>query len=131
MNGIDLLTPTAPDVAGLPAARILGVDLGAAGAVSLLDADGHLLDVRDLPCLPDGPRARPTVSASGFAAIVRELRPERAVVEFVSSRPTDSPMSAFAFGMARATVMSTLTGSRQDRHWPNCGRRRSPRRGGG
>ncbi len=86
----------------------LGIDLGAAGAVSLLDGDGHLLDVRDLPVLDDGPRARPSVSASGFAAIVREWRPERAVVEFVSSRPTDSPMSAFAFGMARATVMATL-----------------------
>ena len=89
-------------------ARILGVDLGAAGAVSLLDGDGRLLDVRDVPVLADGPRARPTVSASGFAAIVREWHPERAVVEFVSARPTDSPSSAFAFGMARATVMSTL-----------------------
>ena len=86
----------------------LGIDLGAAGAVSLLDREGHLLDVRDVPCLDDGPRARPTVSASGFAAIVREWQPERAVVEFVSSRPTDSPASAFAFGMARATVMATL-----------------------
>ena len=85
-----------------------GVDLGAAGAVSLLDADGHLIAVTDLPCLDDGPRSRPTVSASGFAAIVREWQPDRAVVEFVSSRPTDSPMSAFAFGMARATVMATL-----------------------
>lgn len=86
----------------------LGVDLGAAGAVSLLDREGHLLAVRDLPCLDDGPRARPTVSASGFAEIVREWRPERAIVEYVSSRPTDSAVSAFAFGMARATVMSTL-----------------------
>lgn len=87
---------------------VVGIDLGAAGAASLLDGDGHLLDVRDLPVLDDGPRARPTVSASGFAGILREWRPERAVVEFVSSRPTDSPASAFAFGMARATVMSTL-----------------------
>lgn len=92
----------------MSADRILGIDLGAAGAVSLLDADGRLLDVRDLPVLDDGPRARPTVSASGFAAIVREWQPERAVVEFVASRPTDSPASAFAFGMARATVTSTL-----------------------
>ena len=89
-------------------ALLVGIDLGAAGAVSLLDKEGHLLDVRDLPCLDDGPRARPTVSAPGFAAIVREWRPERAVVEFVSARPTDSPMSAFAFGMARASVMATL-----------------------
>ena len=85
---------------------VLGIDLGAAGAVSLLDGDGHLLDVLDLPVLDDGPRARPTVSASGFASIVREWAPDRAVVEFVASRPTDSPVSAFAFGMARATVMS-------------------------
>ena len=87
---------------------VLGIDLGAAGAVSLLDGDGHLLDVRDIPVLDDGPRGRPTVSASGFAAIVKEWAPDRAVVEFVASRPTDSPASAFAFGMARATVMSTL-----------------------
>ena len=87
---------------------VLGIDLGAAGAVSLLDGDGHLLDVRDIPVLDDGPRGRPTVSASGFAAIVKEWAPDRAIVEFVASRPTDSPASAFAFGMARATVMSTL-----------------------
>ena len=87
---------------------VVGIDLGAAGAASLLDGNGRLLDVRDLPVLDDGPRARPTVSASGFAGILREWRPERAVVEFVASRPTDSPASAFAFGMARATVMSTL-----------------------
>ena len=92
----------------MTAAHVVGIDLGAAGAVSLLDADGRLLDVRDLPCLSDGPRARPTVSASGFAEILHEWRPDRAVVEFVASRPTDSPVSAFSFGMARATVMSTL-----------------------
>ncbi len=43
----------------------LDIDLGAAGAVSLFDGEGHLLDVRDLPCLDDGPRARPSVSTSG------------------------------------------------------------------
>ncbi len=98
----------APSRAPAREGRILGIDLGAAGACSLLDRDGHLLDVRDIPVLDDGPHARPTVSASGFAAIVREWQPERAVVEFVSSRPLDSPASAFAFGMARATVMATL-----------------------
>ena len=65
---------------------IIGIDLGAAGASSLLDADGHLLEVCDIPVLDDGPRARPIVSASGFAAIIREWRPERAVVEYVYYR---------------------------------------------
>lgn len=83
-------------------ALISGVGLGAAGAVGLLDGEGQLLDVRDLPVLDDGPRARPSASASGFALIVRELRPERAAVEFVSSRPTGSPMSSFALDRPRS-----------------------------
>ncbi len=89
-------------------ARILGIDLGAAGAVALLDGDGHLLHVADMPVLPDGPRSRPSVNPALFATIVREWCPDKAFIEFVAARPTDGPVGAFAFGMARGTVTATL-----------------------
>ena len=88
--------------------RIVGIDLGAQGAVALLDGDGHLVHVADLPVLVDGPRSRPSVNPALFATIVREWCPDRAYIEFVSSRPTDSHMSAFAFGQAKGVVVATL-----------------------
>ena len=51
---------------------ILGVDIGRKGAVALLTAEGDLLDVADLPTLPDGPSCRPSISAPLLAAIVRQ-----------------------------------------------------------
>ena len=88
--------------------RILGIDLGTQGAVALLDSDGYLHGVADLPVLPDGPKGRPSISAPLFASIVRDWNPDRAFIEFVSARPTDGPVGAFAFGQAKGVVVATL-----------------------
>lgn len=42
-----------------PMPLILGVDIGAAGGLALLTAEGDLLDVEPMPVLPDGPVVRP------------------------------------------------------------------------
>lgn len=89
--------------------HVLGVDLGNQGAAALVTHSGQLLDVVDLPILPDGPSCRPSVSAPLFAAIVRRWHPAAAYVEFVGPRPTDGAKGAFAFGAAKATVEATLT----------------------
>jgi hypothetical protein len=34
---------------------VLGIDIGLSGALALLDNDGTLLSVEDMPCLKDGP----------------------------------------------------------------------------
>ena len=37
---------------------ILGIDIGAGGALALLTDAGELVDVFDMPCLRDGPAKR-------------------------------------------------------------------------
>lgn len=89
--------------------RVLGIDIGNRGAVALLGLDRQLVDVADLPCLPDGPSSRPSISGPLFAEIVRRWKPTAAFVEFVGPRPSDGSKSAFAFGAAKATIETTLT----------------------
>jgi crossover junction endodeoxyribonuclease RuvC len=87
--------------------RTLGIDLGHSGALALL-VDGELVDVADMPTLPDGPRSRPAVCTPLLAYRLREWRPVRAYVELVNARPTDGPVGAFAFGRARGAVEGCL-----------------------
>src|SRR5438552_1539377 len=44
------------------AESVIGVDIGAAGAIALLSRNGELLDVADMPVLADGPAGRRAVS---------------------------------------------------------------------
>lgn len=90
------------------AGRILGVDLGGKGALALLDTAGTLLDVADMPVVPDGGKARSSVQPALLAALLREWQPSRAFVEFVAARPTGSKVGAFAFGKARGHVEAVL-----------------------
>ena len=59
----------------------LGVDIGATGAVAVVDGDCQLLEVHDMPILQDGPAGRRTVNAALLAGIIRgahaELRNRR------------------------------------------------------
>jgi crossover junction endodeoxyribonuclease RuvC len=87
--------------------RFAGVDIGGRGAASLIEA-GRLVDCRDMPCLDDGPNARRTLNAPMLAALFRDLRPDAAFVELVTSRPTDGPVGAFSFGRARGMVEGIL-----------------------
>jgi crossover junction endodeoxyribonuclease RuvC len=86
----------------------LGIDIGAKGALALIDSDLGLIDVADMPILRDGPNSRPTVSAPLLADIVREWRPTAAFVEFVGARPGEGPSGAFAFGRSRGIVEGVL-----------------------
>lgn len=87
---------------------ILGIDPGSRGALALLDAAGHLLEIEDAPILRDGPKGRPTLNAPLLAAIVRRWNPDAAFVELVTSRPTDGHTGAFAFGRCRGAIEGVL-----------------------
>lgn len=87
---------------------IVGVDIGATGALALLSDTGELLDVADMPILRDGPSQRPTVNAPLLAAIVQRWRPDRAFVEYVGARPGEGAVGAFAFGKSAGTVLGVL-----------------------
>ena len=49
---------------------ILGIDIGASGAIAVLDGEGNLVTVEDMPCLKDGPAGRRTVNAPLLASII-------------------------------------------------------------
>ena len=87
---------------------ILGVDIGAQGAIALLEDDGQLVDVWDMPCLHDGPKNRRTVNAPLLAEIVYKSHATRAFVEQVGPRPMEGAVGAFAFGDAKGVVRGCL-----------------------
>lgn len=89
-------------------APFVGIDIGKTGALALVSAAGELLDVKDMPILLDGPAGRPTVNAPMLAELVRIWQPARAYVEFVSARPGEGAVGAFAFGRARGVVEGVL-----------------------
>jgi crossover junction endodeoxyribonuclease RuvC len=86
------------------AGNILGVDIGAKGALALLSPDGMLLDIADMPILRDGPGNRPNVNAPLLAEIVNRWHATQAFVEFVAARPGEGPTGAFAFGRSRGVI---------------------------
>jgi crossover junction endodeoxyribonuclease RuvC len=87
---------------------ILAIDLGAAGALASLSADGDLIEVVDMPVLRDGPNSRPTVNASLLAPTVRRWDPRHAFIEYVGARPGEGAVGAFAFGRSRGIIEGVL-----------------------
>ncbi len=88
--------------------RVLGIDIGAAGALALITASGDLLEIADMPILRDGPKNRATVNGPLLAEIVYRWRATEAFVEHVSARPGEGPVGAFAFGRSRGVIEGVL-----------------------
>lgn len=87
---------------------VLGVDIGALGAIALLEDNGQLVDVWDMPTLRDGPKNRRTVNAPLLAEIIYKSHATRAFVERVGPRPMEGAVSSFAFGDAKGVVRGCL-----------------------
>jgi crossover junction endodeoxyribonuclease RuvC len=85
---------------------IIGVDIGATGALALVDESGELIDVSDMPILRDGPSNRPAVNGPLLAELVGRWRADRAFVEYVGARP--GAIGAFAFGRSRGVIEGVL-----------------------
>jgi crossover junction endodeoxyribonuclease RuvC len=79
----------------------LGVDLGNSGGVAELTMAGEFVAVHPMPCLRDGTKNRPTLDAPLLSELVANSHATVAYVEWVSARPGDGPVQAFAFGRAR------------------------------
>ena len=84
--------------------NVIGIDIGARGALALLSPAGELLDVADMPILRDGPANRPNVNAPLLASIVRRWQASQAFVEYVGARPKEGPTGAFAFGRSKGVI---------------------------
>lgn len=88
--------------------RILGVDLGANGALAILSPACDLLDVLDVPTLADGPAGRRTINGPLLASLVAEMAPARCYAEFIGPMPHDGHVGAFAFGRCRGLLEGVL-----------------------
>ena len=89
---------------------ILGLDPGAAGALALLNPDGSIVRVADMPCVrvPVGKSSRDRVEAALLADLIRRWAPDHAIVERVNGRPSDGPVWAFAFGYGAGIAEGVL-----------------------
>lgn len=83
---------------------IIGIDIGARGALALLSPAGELLEIVDMPILRDGPANRPNVNAPLLVSIVRRWQASQAFVEYVGARPKEGPAGAFAFGRSKGVI---------------------------
>ncbi|GLI92992.1 hypothetical protein [Methylocystis echinoides] len=84
--------------------NIIGIDIGATGALALLSPAGDLLEVEDMPILRDGPAGRPNLNAPLLSAIISKWEAERVIVEYVGARPGEGAVGAFSFGRCRGVV---------------------------
>jgi crossover junction endodeoxyribonuclease RuvC len=87
---------------------ILGIDIGVQGAIAILDQDGALVEIHDMPVLQDGPAGRRAVNAPLLASIIFKSHATAAFVELVNARPGEGPAGAFAFGRARGVIEGVL-----------------------
>jgi crossover junction endodeoxyribonuclease RuvC len=88
--------------------HIVGIDPGIEGAIAILSPGGDLIDVRDLPTLPDGPAGRRRVNPALLVDELVKTHARCAYVELVNSRPTDGHVAAFSFGVTRGLLEGCL-----------------------
>ena len=86
----------------------LGIDIGVQGAIAVVDQSGALLEVHDMPVLKDGPAGRRAINAPLLAAIIFKSHADHAFVEYVSARPGEGAVGAFAFGRSRGAIEGVL-----------------------
>jgi crossover junction endodeoxyribonuclease RuvC len=83
---------------------VVGIDPGRGGAISVFQEEGlQLLDVIDMPWTREA-NGRSATNAPLLAGILARTHARIVFCEFVSSRPTDSKVSAFSFGRARGVI---------------------------
>jgi crossover junction endodeoxyribonuclease RuvC len=85
--------------------RLIGIDPGARGAIALF-VGGRFVEVRAMPTAIEQRKVR--VDAAALGTMVREMRPDAAVVERVASMPRQGVASMFAFGQAYGIVLGAL-----------------------
>ena len=91
---------------------IIGIDRGASGAVAILQRDGGLVQVLDMPCVEVvvGGKAKRRISPEMLAAELRLYADAVAYVEQVSAMPGQGVTSMFSFGEALGLARGVLAG---------------------
>lgn len=93
---------------------IIGVDPGASGAIAIIESNGKLVHVFDMPSVEiiTGGKAKKRVSPEMLAAELRLYADQGAVayVEQVGAMPGQGVSSMFAFGQAFGIVLGVMAG---------------------
>lgn len=93
---------------------IIGIDPGASGAVAILEPDGSLVQVFDMPAVEIvvGGKAKKRISPEMLASELRlyNVHGTTAVVEQVNAMPGQGVTSMFAFGNAYGLALGVLAG---------------------
>jgi crossover junction endodeoxyribonuclease RuvC len=84
-------------------AVVVGIDPGGHGAVSGHNESGGLLWVVDMPSTREA-NGRTATNAPLLASILARTHARIAFCEWVSARPTDGSVQAFAFGRSRGII---------------------------
>ena len=89
---------------------ICAVDPGLTGAVAFYFPEADAISVRDMPVVAGD------VDAAGLAALLKQMRPDIAVVEQVASRPGQGVASMFKFGSGFGMVQGVIAALEVPRH---------------
>jgi crossover junction endodeoxyribonuclease RuvC len=81
----------------------LGIDLGIAGALAILDGD-ELVAVHDAPTLLDGPKNRRALNAPLLAQLIAESHATQAIIESIGPRPQEGVIQSFSFGRCKGIL---------------------------
>lgn len=93
--------------------RIIGVDPGLGGAIAVLDENGKLCALEDMPVITgvQGGKTRREIIPHALGQLVADVtagEPAFAFVERVSARPGEGVGSAFRFGLGFGMVQGIL-----------------------
>lgn len=91
---------------------VIGIDPGASGAVAILQRDGGLVQVFDMPCVEVvvGGKAKRRISPEMLAAELRLYADAAAYVEQVGAMPGQGVTSMFSFGESLGLARGVLAG---------------------
>ncbi len=88
---------------------VIGIDPGLSGALAVLDGDGTIITLADLPVIRD--RSLAWIDGGELQSIVLDAirgRQARAVVERVSAMPGQGVASSFQFGVGFGSILGVL-----------------------
>ena len=85
----------------------IGVDPGLSGAIAVLNDDGTLLALHDMPTQATTTNRR-EINAAALADLLRQWPGVPAAVERVGARPGESATSGFSFGFSQGSILACL-----------------------
>jgi crossover junction endodeoxyribonuclease RuvC len=78
------------------------------GAYAVVDAQGRFVTVGDLPVSSLGGAGKSQVNPALLAKLIREIKPDLAVIEQVGAMPGNGTVAMFRFGQASGLIIGVI-----------------------